>query len=171
MAARSGHTDLPHDLAQFVVESELGLGHGFWNLVANGATFRSLERRPTRPGRQLIAAYRAELNQVEWTVNAQVQAWRDGLPTPVGPELEAMLARWRALRPGEELAAGSRPASPRSALRPSAGQSPRAARTRSRSSSSPMAAASSGRSRMVPLPDLSSGWWAVKPASRPCCQP
>jgi hypothetical protein len=104
MAARSGHTDLPHDLAQFVVESELGLGHGFWNLVANGATFKSLERRPTRPGRQLIAAYRAELNQVEWTVNAQVQAWRDGLPTPVGPELEAMLARWRALRPGEELA-------------------------------------------------------------------
>jgi hypothetical protein len=50
MAARSGHTDLPHDLAHFVVEAGLGLEHGFWNLVANGATFRSLGRRPTRPG-------------------------------------------------------------------------------------------------------------------------
>ena len=46
MAARAGHTDLPHDLAQFVVEAGLGLEHGFWNLVANGATFRSLGRRP-----------------------------------------------------------------------------------------------------------------------------
>ena len=50
MAARSGHTDLPHDLTHFVVEAGLGLEHGFWNLVANGATFRSLGRRATRPG-------------------------------------------------------------------------------------------------------------------------
>jgi hypothetical protein len=88
MAARSARTDLPHDLAQLVVEAGLGLEHGFWNLVANGATFRSLGRRPTRPGRQLIAAYRAELNEAENVVNAQVQAWRDGRPTPVGPELD-----------------------------------------------------------------------------------
>jgi hypothetical protein len=33
MAARAGRTDLPHDLAQFVVESTLGLEEGFWNLV------------------------------------------------------------------------------------------------------------------------------------------
>ncbi len=103
MAARAGHSDVPHDLAQFVVEAGLELEHGFWNLVANGATFRSPGRRSTRPGRQLIAAYRAELNQAEGTVNDEVQAWRDGRPTPVGPELTAMQARWRALRPGEEL--------------------------------------------------------------------
>jgi hypothetical protein len=103
MAARSAHTDLPHDLAQLVVEAGLHLDHGFWNLVANGATFQSLGRRPTKPGRQLIAAYRAELNEAEGIVNAQVQAWRDGRPTPVSPELDAMLARWRALGPGEEL--------------------------------------------------------------------
>jgi hypothetical protein len=103
MAARSAGTDLPHDLAQLVVEADLGLEHGFWNLVANGATFRSLGRRPTRPGRQLIITYRAELNDVEGTVNAQVQAWRDGRPTPAGPALKAMRTRWRALRPGEEL--------------------------------------------------------------------
>jgi hypothetical protein len=69
MAARSAGTDLPHDLAQFVVETGLGLEHGFWNLVANGATFQSTGRRPTK----------------------------------IGPDLDAMLARWRALRPGDEL--------------------------------------------------------------------
>jgi hypothetical protein len=103
MAAGSAHTGLPYDLAQLVVEAGLGLEHGFWNLVANGATFKSVGRRPTKAGRQRIATYRAELNQVEWTVNTQVEAWRDGRPTPVGRELEAMLARWRALPPGEEL--------------------------------------------------------------------
>jgi hypothetical protein len=103
MAARSVQSDLPHDLAQLVVEAGLDLDHGFWNLVANGATFQSLGRRPTRPGRQLIAAYRAELNEVERVVNLHVQAWRDGRPTPVGPDLDVMLARWRALQPGDEL--------------------------------------------------------------------
>lgn len=103
MATRAARIDLPHDLAQFVVEATLGLEEGFWNLVANGATFKSLGRRQTKPGRQLIAAHRAELNEAEKVVNAHVAAWRDGDPTPVGPALDAMLARWRALRVGEEL--------------------------------------------------------------------
>ena len=34
----SGRGDLPHDLAQFVVESTLELHHGFWGLLANGAS-------------------------------------------------------------------------------------------------------------------------------------
>jgi hypothetical protein len=103
MGARAARTDLPHDLAQFVVEVTLGLEEGFWNLVANGATFKSLGRRPTRPGRQLVAGHRAELNEAEKVVNAHVEAWRDGDPTPAGPALAAMLARWRALPAGEEL--------------------------------------------------------------------
>jgi hypothetical protein len=103
MAARSGHTDLPHDLAQFVVEATLGLEEGFWNLVANGATFKGLGWRPTRPGRRLIAEHRAGLNEAERVVNVHVAAWRDGDPTPVGPALRAMLARWRALPPDAEL--------------------------------------------------------------------
>lgn len=102
MAARASHTDLPHDLAQFVVEAALGL-EGFWNLLANGATFKSLGRHQTKPGRRLIADHRAELNEAEGIVNVHVAAWRDGDPTPVGPALDAMLARWRALRVGEEL--------------------------------------------------------------------
>jgi hypothetical protein len=103
MGTRAARTDLPHDLAQFVVEATLGPEERFWNLVANGATFTSVGRRQTKPGRQLIAAHRAELNEVEKLVNAHVAAWRDGDPTPVGPALEAMLARWRALPTGEEL--------------------------------------------------------------------
>jgi len=103
MASRAGRTDLPHDLAQFVVEASLGLEHGFWNLLANGATFKSIGRRQTKPGRQLIATYRGGLNAAEWAVNAHVDAWRDGRPTPAGPALDAMLARWQSLAVGEEL--------------------------------------------------------------------
>jgi hypothetical protein len=72
MGTRAARTDLPHDLAQFVVEVTLGPEEGFWNLVANGATFTSVGRRQTKPGRQLIAAHRAELNEVEKLVNAHV---------------------------------------------------------------------------------------------------
>ena len=103
MASRAARTDLPHDLAQLVVEASLGLEHGFWNLLANGATFKSVGRRRTRPGRQLIVAHRQELNAAEGAVNAHVHAWRDGRPTPAGPALDAMLARWRSLPTGEEL--------------------------------------------------------------------
>jgi hypothetical protein len=89
--------DLPHDLATFVVESTLGLQHGFWNLLAHGATFKSVGRRRTKPGQQLIRAHREALNATEHVVNAYVAAWRTGSPTPVGPALAAMFARWRAL--------------------------------------------------------------------------
>src|SRR4029453_14582884 len=47
----AGGIDLPHDLAQFVVEATLSLEEGFWNLVANGATFKSIGCRRTKPGR------------------------------------------------------------------------------------------------------------------------
>ena len=33
--------DLPHDLAQFVVEATLCLQHGFWGLLANGRPSRA----------------------------------------------------------------------------------------------------------------------------------
>ena len=50
MAARAGHTDLPHDLAQFVVEAALGLEEGFWNLVANGPASRASGAARPSPG-------------------------------------------------------------------------------------------------------------------------
>jgi hypothetical protein len=96
--------DLPHDLAQFVVEATLGLHHGFWGLLANGATFKSVPgRRRTQPGLQLIRAHSQALNSIEHLVNAHVAAWRMGASTPAGPALDAMLARWQVLPVGEEL--------------------------------------------------------------------
>jgi hypothetical protein len=96
--------DLPHDLAQFVVESTLGLPHGFWGLLANGATFKSvIGRRHTKPGQRLISVHREALKATEHIVNAHVSAWRMGASTPAGPSLDAMLVRWSALAVGEEL--------------------------------------------------------------------
>ena len=96
--------DVPHDLAQFVVEATLGFEEGFWGLLANGATFESVAgRRRTRPGRQLIRAHHDALMATEHLVNAHVAAWRAGRSTPAGPALDAMLTRWRALNPGGEL--------------------------------------------------------------------
>jgi hypothetical protein len=95
--------DLPHDLATFVVEVALGLEGGFWNLVANGATFKSIGRRQTNPGRSMVNAFRAEATAAETTVNTHVAAWRAGNRTQLASPLTTMLAQWRALVPGEEL--------------------------------------------------------------------
>src|SRR5262245_41223579 len=97
-------SNLPHDLAQFVIEATLGFREGFWGLLANGATFESVVgRRRTRPGRQIIRAHHDALTATEHLVNAHATAWRAGGSTQAGPALDAMLARWRALPVGEHL--------------------------------------------------------------------
>jgi hypothetical protein len=96
--------DLPHDLAQFVVERALGVRDGFWGLLANGASFKSVPgRRPTKPGQALVRAHLDALYAVEGVANEHVTAWRQGRPTPVAPELDATYERWRALPVGEAL--------------------------------------------------------------------
>lgn len=96
--------DLPHDLAQFVVEATLGLRHGFWNLLANGATFKSVPgRRRTQSGRLMISSHSEALNAAEYLANAHVTAWRSGATTPAGPALDEMYARWDSLSEGEEI--------------------------------------------------------------------
>jgi hypothetical protein len=95
--------DLPHDLAQFVVESTLGLSSGFWGLLAMGATFESVRRRPTNPGRRVIRTHHAALVATEHVVNGHVAAWRAKVVTPAGSALDEMLVRWRSLPVGEEL--------------------------------------------------------------------
>lgn len=95
--------DLPHDLATFVIERELGLEHGFWGCVAAGATFRSLGRKRTPQGKAVIASRVTHLDTAEVQVNEVVVAWRAGQPTPVDDALDEMLARWRSLREGESL--------------------------------------------------------------------
>ena len=96
--------DIPHDLAHFVVEATLGLEHGFWGLLAKGATFKTVTgRRRTKPGEQLVHEHRQDLNVAEYLVNAHLSAWRTGKSTPVGPALDQIYARWRALAAGDEL--------------------------------------------------------------------
>ena len=98
----SGKT-LPHDVSTFVVEAELGLRHGFWGCVADGATFRTLGRRRTKPGRRVIQEHVAELDDAELRVNAEVWAWHQGVKSRTAPALDAMLARWQALPVDGEL--------------------------------------------------------------------
>lgn len=95
--------DLPHDIATFVIEQALGLEHGFWGCVADGATFRSLGHKPTEQGKAVIARHLAELDAAELRVNEIVSAWRRGEPTPASAALDDMLVRWRAIGEGEEL--------------------------------------------------------------------
>jgi len=95
--------DVPHDLATFVIEDALGIEHGFWGCVADGATFRSLGRRRTAPGREIIRRRRDELDDAERRVNEAYLAWRRGEPTEAGAALDAALGRWRSLREYEQM--------------------------------------------------------------------
>ncbi|AHG88151.1 hypothetical protein J421_0614 [Gemmatirosa kalamazoonensis] len=96
--------DLPHDLAQFVIESALDLREGFWGLLANGASFKSVPgRRATQPGLRLVRAHHDALLATEGIVNTHFAAWRGGASTPVGASLDVMYARWLALPIGGTL--------------------------------------------------------------------
>lgn len=95
--------DLPHDLYTFVIEDALDLEFGFWGCVAAGATFKTLGRKRTPQGKAVIAKHLADLDAAESRVNEIYFAWRDGTPTELDDELDAMLARWRALPDDGEL--------------------------------------------------------------------
>jgi len=103
VSTMGGAAGLPHDLVTLVVERELGLRGGFFNLTAHGAIFRSSRRRFTRPGRALIAAHRADLDGAEHAVNAAAGAWRAGRPTPAATALDAAERDWSGLPVGDAL--------------------------------------------------------------------
>jgi hypothetical protein len=96
-------TGLPHDLAQYIVEAAMDYERGFWGLVARGATFRSMRRRSTKPGRRVIATHRAELLQSENLANAHLASWRAGETNPVTVALDDALEKWRSLSRGDRL--------------------------------------------------------------------
>jgi hypothetical protein len=50
-----------------------------------------------------VRAHTDGLLTVEGLANAHVDAWRRGRPTPVGPALDVMYARWLALPEGAPL--------------------------------------------------------------------
>jgi hypothetical protein len=61
---------MPHDLVHFVVESELGIQHGFWGCIAAGAVFRGMRvlagrRRPHADERSRAILERAGQRLVE----------------------------------------------------------------------------------------------------------
>ena len=103
MGGRIREGYLPHDLAGFVIESGLGLRHGFWGLIAEGATFNSMRKRRTREGRAVIAAHRAELDAAEARVHAEEHLLEHGGDSPLRAEWDAMVARWAALPVGAAL--------------------------------------------------------------------
>ena len=96
--------DLPHDLYTFVIEEALGIEHGFWGCVAAGATFKTLGRKRTPQGKAVIARHLEDLDSAERRVNEIYFGWRSGRPTSLDDELDSMLARWRTLTEGQELA-------------------------------------------------------------------
>jgi hypothetical protein len=96
----TGHNPLPHDLAQLVVERELGLPFGFWGAVAAGATFRTLVaggRKRTRPGVAVIRAHVEEIDEAEHLFHRHVDNWLRGQSTPAKDALDEALARWQAI--------------------------------------------------------------------------
>jgi hypothetical protein len=95
--------DIPHDLATFVIEQGLGIEHGFWGCVSEGATFRTLGRKRTEEGKAVIRRYEKELDQAESRVNDVYFAWRAGRETSLDAVLDETLAAWRNLGEGEEL--------------------------------------------------------------------
>jgi hypothetical protein len=99
----AGASRLPHDLATFVIERDLSIAGGFFNLVAHGAVFRSSGRRITRSGRDLIIANRAALEDAERTVHQVQSLWGRHQTSPAGLALTDADERWRALDPGHSL--------------------------------------------------------------------
>jgi hypothetical protein len=126
-------TELPHDLLHYVVETRLGIKHGFWGLVADGVDFGHLSRAADRvhagdapePGVELEVDV-DELVQVECVVRA-LGADTDAdcvagaarlcrtrrVPVPGGlteesvgmlrAEVRDLADRWRALAVGRSL--------------------------------------------------------------------
>lgn len=101
MAANKG---IPHDLAQYVIEAATGYRNGFWDLVSQGATFRSTGRRRTKPGRAVIAEHRAELANAERLAGLHLERWKAGDTSHVSRSLSRALRQWNGLSVGDRLA-------------------------------------------------------------------
>jgi hypothetical protein len=95
--------DIPHDLAQYVIEAAAGYRNGFWDLVSKGATFKSTGRRRTKPGRAVIALHRDDLARSEKLAGLHLHLWKAGQAGPVASALDGAFAQWQTLQPGQRL--------------------------------------------------------------------
>jgi hypothetical protein len=94
---------LPHDLAQYVIEVEAGERNGFWGCVEQGATFKSTNRKRTKPGRAVIAKNRGSVIASEQLANGHMAAWYSGEQTNVTRALTRVDKQWRQLGKHEAL--------------------------------------------------------------------
>lgn len=88
---------VPHDLAHFVAEQELGMTRGFWGSVAAGALFRNMavvsgRQKPHAAdrSRHIMKAHAADIGMSEAVAGAIHDAVEDDLAA------EVALSRWRA---------------------------------------------------------------------------
>jgi hypothetical protein len=95
--------DIPHDLAQYVIEAAAGYHNGFWDLVAKGATFKSTGRRRTKPGRAVIAEHREDLAWSERLAGLHLHLWKAGQTGPVTSALDRAFTQWHVLQRGQRL--------------------------------------------------------------------
>ena len=100
----AGNKGIPHDLGQYVIEATTGYPNGFWDLVSKGATFKSIGRRRTKPGRAMIAEHRAELAEAEKLAGLHLERWKAGEASPVSEALSRALDQWTGLSVGDRLA-------------------------------------------------------------------
>jgi hypothetical protein len=97
---------LPHDLAHFVVERELGLKRGFWGCVAAGAMFPGIKvisgRRPPHAAARSHSVIREAGQQgteAEVLVSVLLRLMHEGLETN-WPAARALLSReWKPNKP------------------------------------------------------------------------
>lgn len=97
---------LPHDLAHYVVERELGLNRGFWGCVAAGALFPGMKvvsgRQPPHAAdrsRAIIRGAGQHGTEAEVLVGSLLRVMRAGLETH-WPAAGALLGReWRPKKP------------------------------------------------------------------------
>jgi hypothetical protein len=97
---------LPHDLAHFVVERELGLTHGFWGCVASGALFPGMTvtsgRQPPRAAERSQAVVREagqRGTEAEVLVGVLLGIVHDGLADDGQAACLRVSQAWRPSRP------------------------------------------------------------------------
>jgi hypothetical protein len=93
---------LPHDLAHYVVERELGLAWGFWGLVAAGAPFASVtqcgghtRRHHYEEGQWLIKQHRDDLAEAEALVGVFQSIWHGSAWDGWRAQRAALAGCWR----------------------------------------------------------------------------
>ncbi len=127
---------LPHDMAHFVVENELGIAGGIFGQLAAGGTANTFQqedpkskRKARRRGREIAAAHRSEALLSEKIIAIACGRWNSDplAPTETGVvteakiehicrEFDAVSARWSKLGIGESMTLewkGGVPAAPR----------------------------------------------------------